>query len=420
VKHGSHGIAACPTAVATGGGGTPLADSLDAVRGSFAPVAAFFNDSRWRNRIGEPGVCDFAFGNPQEMPLPGFVEALKAKVPPQNKEWFAYKGNEGAAREVVSSSLRASMDLPFEPEDIALTNGGFGAIELMMKLLANPGEEIVYSVPSWFCYAPMAYLHGLRPVAVPMRRPFALDVEGLLGAVTDSTRILVVNSPHNPSGAIATAEELAELGARLEAINAQRRRPVWLLSDEAYREIVYSDGRFEPPLRHVRRSAICYSYGKRLLTPGQRIGYLAVNPAAPERQAVRDSVFLAQMATGWNFPSALMQYVLPDLEKLVIDMAALERRRDRLCSGLEAAGYKVTRPKGAFYVLVETVGDEEAFCARLAAADVFVMPGSLCGIPHHFRASLTASDAMVEWALPKFAEALAAPNAEPARASVIR
>ena len=152
----------------------------------------------------------------------------------------------------------------------------------------------------------------------------------------------------------------------------------------------------------------------------QRIGYLAVNPAAPERQAVRDSVFLAQMATGWNFPSALMQYVLPDLEKLVIDMAALERRRDRLCSGLEAAGYKVTRPKGAFYVLVETVGDEEAFCGRLAAADVFVMPGSLCGIPHHFRASLTASDAMVEWALPRFAEALAAANAEPARASVIR
>ena len=144
MNDGSRLNAAQSRAVPIAGASTPLADSLDAVRASFAPVAAFFNDSRWRDRIGEPGVCDFAFGNPQEMPLPGFVEALGAKVPPRNKEWFAYKGNEGFAREVVSTSLRASMDLPFEPEDVALTNGGFGAIELMMKLLANPGEEIVY------------------------------------------------------------------------------------------------------------------------------------------------------------------------------------------------------------------------------------------------------------------------------------
>jgi aspartate aminotransferase len=387
---------------------TLLADNLDAVRASFGPVASFFNDSRWRSRLGQPGVCDFAFGNPQEMPLPGFVNALRRNVEPQSKEWYGYKGNEAFAREIVASSLRTTTGVPFEPEDVALTNGGFGAIELMMKLLANPGEEIIYSVPSWFCYAPMAHLHGLKPVAVPMTRSFQLDVHALLGAVNERTRILVVNSPHNPSGSIASAEELAELGARLEHINQRRRRPVWLLSDEAYREIVYSDGRFEPPLRHVRRSAICYSYGKRLLTPGQRVGYFAVSPTAPERQAVRDAVFLAQMGTGWNFPSALMQYALPDLEKLVIDVPALERRRDHLCKGLEAAGYQVTRPKGAFYVLVRTPGSEDAFLEWLSARDVFVMPGSLCGIPNHVRLSLTSSDRMVEWALPRFREAIAA------------
>jgi aspartate aminotransferase len=384
-----------------------LADNLDAVRASFGPVAAFFNDSRWRNRLGQPGVCDFAFGNPQEMPLPGFVDALWSKVEPQNKEWYGYKGNETFAREVVASSLQTTTGVPFEPEDVALTNGGFGAIELMMKLLANPGEEIIYSVPSWFCYAPMAHLHGLQPVAVPMTRRFGLNVDALVGAITERTRILVVNSPHNPSGSIAEAAELAELGARLESINQRRRRPIWLLSDEAYREIVYSDGCFEPPVRHIRRSAICYSYGKRLLTPGQRVGYFAVSPSAPERFVVRDSLFFGQMGTGWNFPSALMQYALPDLEKLVIDLKGLERRRNRLCDGLEAAGYEVTRPKGAFYALVRTPGPEDAFCDWLAARDVFVMPGSLCGIPDHIRLSLTASDQMVEWALPKFREALA-------------
>jgi aspartate aminotransferase len=294
-----------------------LADNLDAVRASFGPVAAFFNDSRWRSRLGQPGVCDFAFGNPQEMPLPGFVDALRSKIEPQNKEWYGYKGNETFAREIVASSLRTTTGVAFEPEDVALTNGGFGAIELMMKLLANPSEAIIYSAPSWFCYAPMAHLHGLKPVAVPMTRSFGLDVDALIGAINERTRILVVNSPHNPSGSIASAAELTEVGARLEAINQRRRRPVWLLSDEAYREIVYSDGRFEPPVRHIRRTVICYSYGKRLLTPGQRVGYLAVSPSAPERNAVRDSMFFAQMATGWNFPSALTQPHAPERAGLV-------------------------------------------------------------------------------------------------------
>lgn len=383
----------------------PLADNLGAVKAAFGAVAAYFNDSRWRDRLGQPGVADFAFGNPQEMPLPGFVAALAANVQPRNKDWFAYKGNESASREAVVGSLRASMDLPFEPEDIALTNGGFGAIELMMKLFANPGEEIVYSVPSWFCYAPMAHLHGLVPKPVPMRRPFGLDIEALAAAITDRTRLLVINSPHNPSGSIASADELRELGERLERINAGRARPVWVLSDEAYREIVFSDGRFEPPLRHIPRSAICYSYGKRLLTPGQRVGYFAVNPVAPERQAVREAVFFAQMATGWNFPSALMQYALPELEKLSLDIPRMERRRDRLCSGLEAAGYRVTRPLGTFYVLLETPGPEQDFVDAMIARDVFTMPGTLCGIPGHVRMSLTASDEMVEWALPRFDDA---------------
>jgi aspartate aminotransferase len=394
-----------------------LADNLDAVRASFGAVAAFFNDSRWRDRLGQPGVCDFAFGNPQQMPLPGFVNALRSKVEPQNKEWYGYKGNETFAREIVASTLRTTTGVPFEAEDVALTNGGFGAIELMMKLMANPGDEVIYSVPSWFCYAPMAHLHGLKPVVVPMTRSFGLDLDALVGAINERTRILVVNSPHNPSGSIASTAELTELGARLEAINQRRQRPVWLLSDEAYREILYSDGIFEPPVRHVRRSVICYSYGKRLLTPGQRIGYFAVNPFAPERDAVRDAMFFARIATGWNFPSALMQYALPDLEKLVIDVNALERRRDCLCEGLEAAGYQVTLPKGTFYVLVRTPCSENAFCGWLSSRDVFVMPGSLCGIPGHVRLSLTASDQMVDWALPKFSAALAAGLNKPTRLS---
>jgi aspartate aminotransferase len=156
---------------------------------------------------------------------------------------------------------------------------------------------------------------------------------------------------------------------------------------------------------------ISYSYGKVLLSPGQRLGYLAISPLMPkaDRQAIRDSLFSAQMALGWCFPNAVMQYAVPDLEGLSIDQAALARRRDKLMNVLCAAGYDALPPEGTFYLWSKwPEGDPEKLWNALADRDVFVMPGSIMNAPRHFRISLTASDAMVERALPAFAEAVKA------------
>ena len=152
-------------------------------------------------------------------------------------------------------------------------------------------------------------------------------------------------------------------------------------------------------------TVITYSYGKVLLAPGQRLGYLALSPLMPqpERQALRDSLFAAQMALGWCFPNAVMQYAVPDLENVTIDREALARRRDTLMRALGDAGYGTLAPEGTFYLWCRWPGNPERLFDALADRNVFVMPGSLLGSPEHFRISLTASDEMVERALPHFA-----------------
>jgi aspartate aminotransferase len=178
------------------------------------------------------------------------------------------------------------------------------------------------------------------------------------------------------------------------------------LSDEPYRRLRFDEHPFVSPAAVYPWTLISYSWGKVLLSPGQRLGYLAVSPLMPraEREALRGATFAAQMALGWCFPNAVMQYAVPDLEGLSIDRAALARRRDLLLPALAAGGCEPLPPEGTFYVWSRwPAGDPEAHWNRLADQDVFVMPGSLMNAPGHFRITLTATDEMVGRALPAFA-----------------
>ena len=190
-------------------------------------------------------------------------------------------------------------------------------------------------------------------------------------------------------------------------------RPIYLLSDEAYRLIALDGRRAPSPAEHYERTLVLYSYGKQLLAPGQRIGYLALSPRIPdeERATLREAVRIAQFVNSYSWPNALLQRALPDIADLVVDIAALERRRDRLVPALAELGYEPTTPEGTFYVLARSpIEDDVAFVARLAEDDVFVLPGSTINLPGWFRISLTASDEMIEASIARFA---AAPGARP-------
>jgi len=216
-----------------------------------------------------------------------------------------------------------------------------------------------------------------------------------------------VNSPANPTGRVYPRDRLVALAAVLEAASASNGRRIWLLSDEPYRRIRFDGIGFTSPAACYPWTLIDYSYGKVLLAPGQRLGYLALSPLIPttERDELRAAMLPLQLALGWGFPDALMQYAAPALERVSIDLAELTRRRDRMVAELSQAGYALTVPEGTFYLWgAAPGGDAVAFAAALAERGVYLLPGSIFDRPGHFRISLTATMEMLERALPALRE----------------
>jgi aspartate aminotransferase len=385
-----------------------LSQRASAADGAFETVKSFYFRSRYGERRGDPAIADFTFGNPHEMPLEGMVAAIRASAVPQNKDWFAYKTSEEAPQAFLAKVMSSELGLPFEPPDIALTAGAFAAISVALRLVLDAGDEAIYSEPAWFCYEPMLLAADAVPRKIALKSPsFDLDLDAIDAAITPRTRLVIVNTPHNPTGRIYGREILAALAERLERASKRIGRRIFLLSDEPYRRIRFDARPFVSPAAVYPWTLVSYSYGKVLLAPGQRLGYLAISPLMPaiDRQALRDAMFTAQMSLGWCFPNAVMQYALPELDKLSIDIQALARRRDALTAALTKAGHTVLPPEGTFYLWARWASrDPERQWNALADRGVFVMPGSLMNARDYFRVSLTASDEMVARAVPVFAE----------------
>ena len=355
-------------------------------------------------------VCDFLAGNPQEMPLPEFVESLQRWAAPHDKNWFAYKLNEAEPREAVAAALEERRGVHFRPEDIYLTTGAFGAMVVALDVVVDPGDEVIFISPPWFFYEAMIVRTGATPVRVRVNESnFDLDLEAIAAALTPRTRAIIINSPHNPTGRIYPPETLRALAGLLEAGSRRTGRPIYLISDESYCRIVFEGQAYPSPTAFYPHSFLIYTYGKTLLTPGQRVGYIALPPEMPQRDELGPAIMVAQTVAGHIFPNALLQHALPDLERLSIDIPQLQRKRDRLVSGLRAAGYQLHVPDGTFYLLPRSpLPDDRAFVARLGERGIFCLPGSVMEMPGYFRLSATASDDMIERALPGFAAELQA------------
>jgi aspartate aminotransferase len=377
-----------------------------AVDAAFAAVQAFYSSSRYSQHRLDPDVCDFTFGNPHEMPLAGVVEAIRQHAQPRDKNWFAYKTSEDVPRAFVAEHLGRELHLDFAPADIALTTGAFAAIMLAVHQVLDPGDEAIFSEPAWFCYEPIVRAAAGVPRAVALTAPrFDLDLDAIDAAIGPRTRLVIVNTPHNPTGRIYARDTLLSLADLLERASSRVGHRIYLLSDEPYRRLRFDGRNFESPAAVYPWTLISYSYGKILLTPGQRIGYLALSPLMPdpERREFQSSMMAAQMALGWCFPNAVMQYAIPDLETLSIDQRALARRRDQLMPALTVNGYEPLPPEGTFYLWSKWPdGSPGQLWDELADRKVFVLPGSLMHAPGYFRVSLTASDQMVERAVRVF------------------
>ncbi|HEX2469179.1 MAG TPA: aminotransferase class I/II-fold pyridoxal phosphate-dependent enzyme [Candidatus Limnocylindrales bacterium] len=377
---------------------------MDRMVASVEHVFAWLADGEWTRYRDDPGIADFMLGNPQELPLPGLVDALQRAAVPQDKDWFAYKFSEAEPRAVVAASLKDRTGIDYRPEDVALTTGAFGGLGVTIRALADEGDEVIFLSPPWFFYELMIASAGATAVRVRLQAPdFDLDPEAIAAAITPRTRAIIVNSPNNPTGRIYRQPQLAALGEVLREASARHGRPIVLLSDESYNRIVFDGVEFRSPALDYDATITIYTYGKTLLAPGQRIGYAALMPDFPDREAVNHRILVQQLAAGWGFPNALLQHAIGDLEGLSIDIGALQARRDRLVPALREMGYEVTNPEGTFYVMVRSPDpDDLAFSSRLAEHGALVLPGTIVESPGWFRISLTASDDMVERGLEAF------------------
>lgn len=376
------------------------ADALAATLGGFM---------NFMMSLPEERPADFLFGNPHEIARPAYVEALRAGAEPTDKDHYAYTMTLPTAADAIVEGLRRRFGIAFDAADVSMTNGNFAALSIVLRTVADPGDEIVYVAPPWFFYEPLIVAAGMRPVRVAAPTDtYDLDVEAIAAAIGPATRAVIVNTPHNPTGRIYPAAALDDLAAALTEASSRVDRPIYLVSDEAYNRIVFDDRAFPTPVAHYPASFMLYTYAKTLLAPGSRLGYIAMPPSMPDRPRLRDALLESTIATGWAFPVSLLQHALPRLEVLDAGMPALQARRDLVCETLAGQGYDLLVPEGTFYVLARSpVDDDRAFCERLAAKGVWVLPGSVFEAPGRFRISLTAADDMVAYALPRFGEAIA-------------
>ena len=371
---------------------------------SAAEVFRFLMQPR---ELDHPDACDFLAGNPQEMAPPAYVQSVQRAAVPDSPSYYSYGPPWRPAIEAVTGALSERLGLELDPDDVFLTRGAASGLFLALRTVVDPGDEVVMMSPPWFFYQAMVVGESARAVKVPLGdESFGLDLEAIGRALTPRTRALILNSPHNPSGRIYTEEELRGLADLLEVASKRNGRRIYLLSDEAYARILFDGRRMITPARFYPSTFMLHSYSKTLLAPSQRAGYMAMPPSMPARESLRFALMAGSLAAG-AVPDTVMQRAIPELEKLSIQISALQTRRDRLVGELRRLGYSVHSPEATFYVFPRTpIPDAVEFCDWLAERRVYTLPGEAFERPGYFRISLTATDQMVERAVPVFAEAM--------------
>jgi aspartate aminotransferase len=359
----------------------------------------------------DPGeLCDFRAGNPQEIAPRPYVDSLKRWAEPADKDWYGYKMAHRPAQEAAAEGLSAELGITFHPDDILLARGAHGALGAALGAVVDAEDEVIFVSPPWFFYEAMILGVGATPIKTRISPPaYDLQVEAIAGAITPRTRMLLLNTPHNPTGRIFPAESLKALAEILEEASVRNGRPIYILSDEAYSRILFDGHRMVTPASFYPRSLLVHTYSKSALAPGQRLGYLALPPDMPARSELRQAVMAVGLASGNWLPDAIMQYALPDIDLMSIDLARLQSKRDRMAAALREYGYELHVPEATFYLLVKApIEDDVAFTRQLRRDKVLVLPGRTVDMPGYFRLSLTATDEMIDRALPVFAKAVSA------------
>jgi aspartate aminotransferase len=360
-------------------------------------------------RYGPENVFDFSLGNPNLEPPARFKEILKELASDNSSGMHRYMPNAGfvETRKAVADYLSKPNNLSFGPQDIVMTVGAAGAMNVVLKAILNPGDEVIIPAPYFMEYNFYLDNCGGIPKAVTTNPDFSLDLFAIEKAIGSNTRAVLINNPNNPTGRIYERHELAQLGELLTQYSQTHGGPIYLISDEPYSKIVYNGVVCPSIFDAYSESFLATSFSKDLSLAGERIGYIAAHPLITEKDIIIEGLILCNRILGFVNAPALMQRLIPFLLEEGVDVTLYQRKRDIFCEGLEAARYRFAKPKGTFYLFPETpIPDDVEFVRSLQEENILTVPGTGFGGPGHFRIAYCTEDETIERALPGFARVM--------------
>jgi aspartate aminotransferase len=380
-----------------------------------AKIQAFIENASWIRRMFEEGerlrkihgpdnVYDFTIGNPNVEPPPEFVAEFRRLAAEPLPGMHRYMSNAGydECRNAVAAHLAESSALPVTGAQVVMTCGASGAMNVVLKTILNPGEEVIILAPYFVEYRFYIDNHGGVPREVwTDRETFQLDLAAIEAAISEKTRAIIINTPNNPTGAIYHEESLRSLGAIVQRKERELGRQIYVISDEPYARIAYDGNRIPHIFTCVDNSVIVTSHSKDLALPGERIGYLAANPRMTHAELFIEGAVFCNRSLGFVNAPALMQRLVAKLQRASVDIDAYQEKRDILYHYLTEMGFRLMRPAGAFYLFPQSpFADDVEFVKLAQKHHILLVPGAGFGAPGFFRIAYCVDKEIIERSLP--------------------
>ena len=388
-----------------------IAEKMKSMVANSSAIRAMFEEgNRLAGIYGRENVFDFSLGNPN-VPAPqevkdAILEILKEEDPVVLHGYTNSNAGYADVRQAVADSLNERFDTKFEGKNIVMTVGAAGGLNVALKILLNPGDEVITFAPYFGEYRSYtANFDGVLVAISPDTETFQPKLDEFEAKITEKTKAVIVNTPNNPTGVVYSEETIQKMVAIMEAKQKEFGTDIYLISDEPYRELAY-DGVEVPYLtKYYANTIIGYSFSKSLSLPGERIGYLVIPDEASDSEDLLSAASVATRILGFVNAPTLQQKMVAKCLNAKTDISYYDRNRETLYNGLLECGFKCIKPEGAFYLFVKSpIEDEKAFCAAAKKYNILIVPGSSFGCPGFVRMAYCVAYETIVNALPKFKE----------------